>query len=293
MIPDAARAMWAKTDRSFRAMETTAWLSLPQHLSDTQVTAGWLWDYHLTRPLRAAVAAGYGCSEDTARSIYVFAAALHDVGKAASRWSWKYAAIGTGETWNVIRSGMHDAGIDHINAEESAQSFFQHEEWSAALIRHWAGCDTLPRLVRDSIATAVAGHHSRVVDMQRVTTAQHMLRTDSLSAERWVDAALSMCEHFYLASGLSRATDMTNTVGDQVTALLTQLVILADHLASNELLFPYTSTGTDIDGGLRYERARGLITFGPSHRATGGVGAVVVSEMDVKFPLLFSRGFTR
>ena len=78
----AARSLWGKSDYG----EGECWLPLYVHLADAAGMAGRLWDCWLPKATREVVARADGGEdggdEALARSLLVFLAGVHDVGKA-------------------------------------------------------------------------------------------------------------------------------------------------------------------------------------------------------------------
>jgi CRISPR-associated endonuclease/helicase Cas3 len=74
----ALDALWAKKSRTGELR----WLPLCVHLSDTTEVARLLWDRHIPDGVKSRIASLCGCDEVKSRALFVFLAAVHDLGKA-------------------------------------------------------------------------------------------------------------------------------------------------------------------------------------------------------------------
>src|SRR5690348_10196574 len=90
-LGDAARSVWGKTDR--RGTSPVGWLPLWRHLADTADVAGQLWDHWLGRATRRRIADELPGGDADARTLAVWLAGVHDIGKATPAFAYQAYAL--------------------------------------------------------------------------------------------------------------------------------------------------------------------------------------------------------
>lgn len=227
---------WAKTD-SKRLQDPSApigaWLPLTEHLTDTAEVMGWLWDHWVSGNTRDFFAAAFG-SYERCRSILVWFAAHHDVGKLSPAFAMKNT---------ILQRRMAAAGLPFpaSHAGDAAGRGYRHELVSAAaVVRHLEQLGIRPTMAR-AWASVAASHHGTMSNIESVSS---ILTSSKLAAEwagdsQWEELRSTLLEDLrvnYLA-------DATPVLHSQETPELstlmaaTGLVILADWIASDQDYF--------------------------------------------------------
>ena len=84
-LSDQARSLWGKSDYGVGE----SWLPLYVHMADSAGIALRLWDSWVPRSTREIVARALDGDEALARSLFVFLAGVHDIGKATPAFQVK------------------------------------------------------------------------------------------------------------------------------------------------------------------------------------------------------------
>ena len=237
----AARSCWGKTDPGSGQS-----LPLVQHLEDAAGVMAELWRLQPDNVRRLFADALGG--EQSALSFVCFAAGTHDVGKAASHFAFKAYLV-----------GMPSLADDMVGRGLSMPTVIAHPhphgvigqahilDWSQR--RHGAKWLKAQRL-----AGIAGGHHGRNPTPQDLRDAQVVLSSE---ADAWRDVRDEILDRMSARTGADAylpawfATDIPVTV----QVLTTALVIMADWIASDERLFPYTDHGATrqrVDRALRH-----------------------------------------
>lgn len=236
----AARTVWAKSvygadqvpDEDSAGEKITGWLPLYQHLDDTAAVAGWYWDNHVSGKIKDLIAQP-DLSHDEARSMYVWLAAVHDVGKASPAFAVQV---------DVLAQNMADVGllIDPTIKGTKERSEARHEvvgclHLSDRLTNRYGYAPEDAR----QLAGIVAAHHGLAPDAARLRVVRaepHLLGTGLWHEVR--EELLDRAERMHIADGhLESWRDLLLPITAQT--LLSGLVIVADWIASNEEFFPY------------------------------------------------------
>jgi CRISPR-associated endonuclease/helicase Cas3 len=231
-----ARCVWAKshTDPS-QGLVLTGWLPLHQHLDDTAAIAGHLWDEWVPRSVKTMLSATFG-GDLAARSLLVWLAGVHDVGKASPAFAVQVP---------LLASIMEDAGlpIDPRIAGSEERRSTRHELVSFLAIRDWLlETHRFGRAQASLIASVAAAHHGRPPTDQNIVDAEPLEHLVGDRAWRGVRREfLARADAWHAESG---AIDSWRTADIQQPALviLSALVIIADWLASSDE-FPLAPIG--------------------------------------------------
>ncbi|MBQ1024914.1 CRISPR-associated endonuclease Cas3'' [Micromonospora sp. C95] len=231
----AARTVWGKTDRL--GTSPVGWLPLWRHLADTADVAGQLWDHWLGRAARHRIADELPGTEADARTLLVWLAGIHDIGKATPAFAC--------QAYNLAER-MRDHGLGYQRDLISAdRRYAPHAIAGHVLLADWLHeqnwADPHP------YAVVVGGHHGvppTDLGLRDVRVRPHLLGGDA-----WRPVQHELLTWMTQRSGAGdRLADWRGVALSQpVQALLTGLVIVADWIASNEEYFPYLLTGSDAD----------------------------------------------
>ncbi|WP_327682632.1 type I-E CRISPR-associated protein Cse1/CasA [Kitasatospora sp. NBC_00458] len=230
-----ARSVWAKHDR-----DADTWLPLWRHLADSGAVAARLWDHWLPYNVRELIAEAIapGADRNQARTLTVWLAATHDVGKATPAFACQVPQLA--QRMRDIGLAMREEkqyGDDRRLAPHGLAGQLLIQEWLVE--RHdW------PHRAAGQWAVVAGGHHgvppghSQVHDLD---LREDLLRTPGESEGLWRDVQFEFLD---VCTELLEAADILDRVKgvklpQPVQVLLTGVVIMADWIASNPDLFPY------------------------------------------------------
>lgn len=236
-----ARALWAKTDSE----DSSVWLPLYIHLSDTALTMARLWDGWVPKSVRNLFTQHCHGNEELARKALVFLAGAHDIGKATPIFQAKPCGHGwdggrVDLAWKPEKAGLF------IEASLSASRHPTHPIAGQVLVIRYLQ-DTFDWSFEqaDAWGSIVGAHHGNVPDKDRVhkgfivTTA--MGNTSDDAGEDWRSVQRELLDYALHMAGLSNE-DMdllAHCAWDASTeSVACGLLIMADWIASNQDLFP-------------------------------------------------------
>ena len=236
-----ARALWAKTDSE----DSSVWLPLYIHLSDTAHTMARLWDGWVPKNVRNLFARHCFGNEELARKALVFLAGAHDIGKATPIFQAKPCGRGwDGErvslAWKPEKAGLF------IEASLSASRHPTHPIAGQVLvIRYLQDAFDWSFDQADAWGSIVGAHHGNVPDKDRVhkgfILTTEMGNTSDEAGEGWRSVQRELLDYALHMAGLSNE-DMdlfARCAWDASTeSVACGLLIMADWIASNQDLFP-------------------------------------------------------
>ncbi len=234
-LGDAARSVWGKTDR--RGISPVGWLPLWRHLADTADVAGQLWDHWLGAAVRRRIADELPGGEADARTLTVWIAGIHDIGKATPAFACQAYALA---------QRMRDHGLTyHRELIRADRRYAPHATAGHIVLADWLQqqnwSDPHP------YAVVVGGHHGVPPTDESLRDVQ--LRPHLLGDPAWRKVQQELLTWMAERSGAGdRLVEWSDVpLSQPVQAALTGLVIVADWIASNEDLFPYILDSTDED----------------------------------------------
>ena len=236
-----ARALWAKTDSE----DSSVWLPLYIHLSDTARTMARLWDGWVPKNVRNLFARHCCGNEGLARKALIFLAGAHDIGKATPIFQAKPCGRGwDGErvslAWKPEKAGLF------IEASLSASRHPTHPIAGQILvIRYLQDVFGWSSDRADAWGSIVGAHHGYVPDKERVREGfiltTEMGNTPDDAGESWRIVQRELLNYALHMSGLSNE-DMGllahHTWDASTESVACGLLIMADWIASNQDLFP-------------------------------------------------------
>ena len=236
-----ARALWAKTDSE----DSSVWLPLYIHLSDTARTMARLWDEWVPKNVRNLFARHSRGNEELVRKALMFLAGTHDMGKATPIFQAKPCGRGwDGErvslAWKPEKAGLF------IEASLSASRHPTHPIAGQVLvIRYLQDVFGWSSNQADAWGSIVGAHHGNVPDKERVhegfILTTEMGNTSDKAGEGWRSVQRELLDYALQMAGLSNE-DMdllARCAWDASTeSVACGLLIMADWIASNQDLFP-------------------------------------------------------
>lgn len=244
MVSERSRTIWAKsvTDEVYHS-EVIEWLPLYQHLDDSWRIAAKLWDHWVPDSVRRLIAEPYGGDLELAKTLYLFLAGTHDVGKASPAFAVQVPVLAD----RMIRAGLP---LDTNIAGTTERALARHELVSYFALADWLE-DKFPERIDTArlLATVVGAHHGNAP--KSLVLREIRFRDDLLGGGAWAQARRELltriAEHTGFGSRgealLAQAPTQTGLI------LLSGLVIMADWIASNQQyfpLFPIAAHGADL-----------------------------------------------
>lgn len=263
-----ARSVWAKHDR-----DGDGWLPLWRHMEDAAAVAGLLWDEWLPESVRRLVGEALPGGEVDGRTLAVWLAGVHDIGKATPAFACQVDQLADAMREKGLEMRSRSAmGPDRRLAPHGLAGQVLLAEWLEE--RHgWVPKRT------GQFVVAVGGHHGVPPENGQIKALyghDELLRTPGPSSAVWrcVQAELlDACAERFGATGRLPAWQAVK-LPQPAQVLLTALVIVSDWIASNPDLFPYFPDAASHSGEERLAAAwRGLDLPAP-WRAEEPVGDV-------------------
>ncbi|GAA2616980.1 CRISPR-associated helicase/endonuclease Cas3 [Dactylosporangium fulvum] len=234
-LGEAARSVWGKTDR--KGTSPVGWLPLWRHLADSADVAGRLWDDWLSPAVRRLVADELPGGDTDGRTLAVWLAGVHDIGKATPAFAIQAPALA---------ERMRERGLGYRSGQINADRRLAPH----ATAGHHVLADWLQRQGWEDphpYAVVVGGHHG-------VPPTDEQLRDVRMRPYLCGDAAWEEVQRELLtwmtersAAGDRLAQWRDAPLSQPAQAALTGLVIVADWIASNEDFFPYVLDSADAD----------------------------------------------
>jgi len=234
-LSDAARSVWGKTDR--KGTSLVGWLPLWRHLADSADVAGRLWDHWLSPAVRRLIADELPGGMADGRTLAVWLAGVHDIGKATPAFAFQAYALaermrdrGLGFDRELIKADRRyapHATAGHIVLAE----WLQEQGWAEP----------------HPYAVVVGGHHGTPPTDEGLRDV--LVRRHLLGDQAWQQAQQELLTWMTERSGAADRLAVWSDVAlsQPVQAALTGLVIMADWIASNEEFFPYVLDSADVD----------------------------------------------
>ncbi|GAA1943253.1 hypothetical protein GCM10009738_15890 [Kitasatospora viridis] len=232
-LTPVARTVWAKHDR-----RTDGWVPLWRHLSDTAAVAELLWDNWLPLTIRQLVAEQLPGGAEHARTLAVWLAATHDVGKCTPAFACQV---------DSLAERMRAAGLDMPRQERfgADRRRAPHGLAGQLLLQEWLveSHDWSDRAAGQF--TVIAGGHHGVppgyAQIHDLDLRPDLLRTPGPSEQLWRSVQFDVLDACAEAYGMRDVLPTLRAVklSQPAQVLLTAVVIVADWVASNPDLFPY------------------------------------------------------
>lgn len=227
-LSSRARSVWAKSRTADSGTgELIGWLPLYQHLDDAAGVAQLLWDEWAPHSIKQLLARTFG-SDEAARSLLIWLAGTHDVGKTSPAFAVQVDALASPMT----RAGLPIS--PEIKGSEERR-LVRHELVSCLAISAWLHeVHGFSREQADRIASVAAAHHGRPASASDLVSAT--ARPHLVGAGSWEQTRTEFLEWatMFIAPGALESW-RTAEIKQPALVLLSGLVIVADWIASSDL----------------------------------------------------------
>lgn len=218
-------------------------LSLSQHLMDTVDTM----EYLIAHYIAPSVVKASGISSEEFYKIAVFSAATHDIGKATNSFQQKIL-----DSLPEHRAILKQYGIDIVRTGLEKQT--PHNLAGAAILNQYFDVD-------DSICEIIAAHHGKPRERGKETSFSRQIRlysTNFFSDSSKAVFELSWKEIYKYASQKADISHI-HSLSVQCQMIISGLLVMADWIASNDIVFPlFEST---FDGIVPDRAKKGIAQF--------------------------------
>ncbi len=211
--------------------ELIGWLPLYQHLGDAAGVAGLLWDEWAPASIKTMLSRTFG-GDSSARSLIVWLAGTHDVGKVSPAFAVQVDAL----VPPMERTGLR---VDQRIKGTTERQLARHELVSCLAIRAWLRTTHgfTPEQA-DRLASVAAAHHGRPassVELANATDRPHLIGTRLWQETR--EEFLEWASASFIINGAMeswRSAEITQPA----LVVLSGMVIVADWIASSDLFEP-------------------------------------------------------
>ncbi|GGH51498.1 CRISPR-associated helicase Cas3' [Microbacterium album] len=228
-LSPAARSVWAKSHRDPVTGAVETWLPLYQHLADTAEIAKLLWDDWLSPAVKRTIEEAVG-DPGAARTLAVWLAATHDLGKASPAFAFQVPALAA----RMERAGLR--GDPSIMGEDRSRC--RHEVVSHVTVADWLQHHGFTEAQADRLGSVLAAHHGLPQDHAAVRAARSQSRF--IGDVHWAHTRVELLEAMTELYAHSEALGMWRSASLPLTVLvpLSGFVIVADWLASSDRFEP-------------------------------------------------------
>lgn len=228
-----SRSIWAKS-----GSRNQEWLQLTQHMLDSGAMAQRLFDHWLAPGIRERWGAFLPGGVDDARTLFVFLAAAHDVGKAAPVF------VAQVET---LAQRTRDAGLPcpTMDRLRDARRDLPHATVSHVALEDWLLYHGVEPVLALQLASVVGAHHGRppagnLHDLRA--------RRQALGRQPWESVRVELLNWLAERHGLLDRLPAWEGVRIPLPTLVGMcgLLIMADWLASNQDFFPLRAVDAEL-----------------------------------------------
>lgn len=249
-LSDSTKSLWAKKSYTGGLMR---WLPLFIHSEDSVAVAEYLWNHWVSKGVQRKIIHGVG-DESIAERLFIFLAAVHDLGKATPVFQAKTARPLCRELDERIEERLRMNGLSLPPHHEFRHSSKSPHALATQLLLEQAGCNR-------NVSVVLGAHHGKPPSTGSLTNSSiaaygFNYYVDQKSKPAWTSVQLELIEWALRIAGFSSIEDLPHpTMESQV--LLSGLLVMTDWIASNETFFPYlpveeTNIGTNDRQRIQY-----------------------------------------
>jgi CRISPR-associated endonuclease/helicase Cas3 len=229
---DLAVNIWAKTDmHDFQSMK---WASLTQHLIDTALVSGYVYDCFLSNHVKTTLDTALN---GHARVILAFLAGVHDVGKCTPAFE-KQAKYRS----DLMRN-LEDNGFIIPNIGKSSE--LRHEISGFYALKAWLSDHHVDQELADRLSIIVGGHHGVFHEVEKYSEHTKARKAEYYGSGLWNDVRTDVIEVMSARTGFNAVmADLdAPSITQPIQSILTGTVVVSDWIASSTFLFELTSEG--------------------------------------------------
>ncbi|RSX51082.1 CRISPR-associated helicase Cas3' [Bifidobacterium samirii] len=238
-----ALSIWAKS--VYQNPQDNRYLQLWQHMEDTYEIALRVWDDFIPDDIIRLLVDDIG-DRDSARTLYGFIAASHDVGKTSPAFEVQVPAFA-----DKVRAAR--LSINPSIAHDELRRQYRHELVGCWAMEDWLaaqGLQTGTGTLAHGVAGIIAGHHGTSLTAEKQRKRNHYRYEEFAGGQEWETVRFELLD--WIAGTTSAISTLTALEGRPLRRrsqiLLTALVIIADWIASDSRLFPLNESETDDYG---------------------------------------------
>lgn len=234
-----AKSLWAKSG------DESGYLNLPQHLVDSACAAAAVFDIWVSDSIKQNLGHHLGISVERLRTLYIFLAGVHDLGKACKTFQTQLDQL---PNYAHLAANVSDSGLDTTKSTlELGRQKMPHGIVSGVILQSWLiQHDAKPKLAI-WLSSTIDAHHGIASSSSEQENISRVI--DEYPAS-WRNV------HSELLDSMAEATNFHEIIaalnktrifhaGD--AQLLTGLVVMADWIASNAEAFPMQVTGSQVE----------------------------------------------
>ncbi|OHF35728.1 CRISPR-associated helicase/endonuclease Cas3 [Corynebacterium sp. HMSC074A01] len=234
-----AHALWAKSG------DETGSLSLPQHLGDTVCVAAHVFDFWVSNQMKARLSENLKLPEEQLRTLYIWLASLHDLGKATISFQtqieqnpdFAHLVSQVAETGLPIRKSIQEVNLTKM----------PHGISSGVILAQWLVDFGMKRRTALWLTSAVDAHHG-VASKHEERDAIESTLLEYPTAWREVHRELiDTLTELTGAQDALRALNASKVLLAADAQILAGLIVFADWIASNQDAFPMDTRGTQAE----------------------------------------------
>lgn len=230
-----ASSLWAKTDRSDD--QSTDWLNLPQHMTDSAQVGVYLWDHYLSPNHRRFIQEQLRLDAENCARLAAFLCGAHDVGKATFSFA---SQINDSPRYGFLPDKIRAAGLPLFSSLPSDE-WSPHSTASYIILTRFFEEKYGPRNGQklSHLGQILGAHHGLPANTEYRSKAAHEVTT---MPQIWGDVHQELLTKILsitqAESAIEQLLRQRTKLKDNTKMLLTGLVIMADWIASNADYFP-------------------------------------------------------
>lgn len=231
--------LWAKKSEKFGRYW---WLPLRQHLEDARRVSGRLWELWLNDGQRRLVIDSLSePSEETAKQLVEFLAAVHDIAKATPAFQIKQGFANSVDLDIQLLERLERGGFTGISILKLPSPNKSHHALAGQTLLSWYG-------VNDDIHSIISGHHGKPIDKkwqfeEQSSYLENYFQDEDAGSpvhQKWKKIQVDIFQWALQSSGFEEVSDLPK-ISQVGQVILSGLLIMTDWIASNEEFFPLLS----------------------------------------------------
>jgi len=236
----ATLRLWAK-----KKDEPLLWLPLVIHIADCIDVAERLWENWLSDGVKIKLAQSVENSIETAKRIFIFLAAIHDLGKATVVFQTRPSFPALKHIDDILIEQLILAGLGVPAFLERENPECCHHAFTGEILLLLRGC---PR----SIAVVVGSHHGKPSNFECPNPEKQYFNEykryyvgEESQQENWFKVQNEIVQYALESAGYEKLSDLPE-ISQEAQMIYSGLIIMTDWLASNTIYYPLFSLDEDL-----------------------------------------------